>query len=76
MMLYSYINQNIQRIRKEIAFGLLPCSLLRHWEIFLRYDAYRKMGHSVNESVFFTSSDMRVTDRTVFSIVKKMQKEI
>lgn len=72
-MLYAYINQNIDRIRHEVTLGIVPCSVLRHWEIYSRYDAYKKMNYAVSDAVLNTSSDMRCCESLVFKIVKKME---
>jgi len=76
MRLYAYINQNIDRIKREVCMGIMPCSILRHWEIYSRYDAYKKMRHTTVESVLFAASDMRVSERIVFKIIKKMEQEV
>jgi hypothetical protein len=76
MTLYAYINNNITRIRHEAAIGLIPCAVLRHWEIYSRYDAYRKMQHSTCIAVLHTATDMRVSERFVFAIIKKMERKV
>lgn len=76
MLLYGYINQNIERIKHEVCLGLMPCSILRHWEIYSRYDAYKKMKYTVVDSVLNAASDMRVSERIVFKIIKKMEQEV
>lgn len=75
MTLYQYINHDIDRIRKEIKLGLIPCGLLRHWKVYSKYDIYRKMGHTVFEAVVFTSLDMRTSERSVFRTIKRMEAE-
>jgi len=75
MILYSYINANIDRVRFETRLGLMPCSLLRHWEIYSRYDAYKKMGHTVVEAVLYTSADMRISERGIFKVIRKMEQQ-
>ena len=76
MTVYSYISINIDRIKKETAIGMVPCSILRHWEIYSRYDAYKKMSHSVVEAVLFAAQDMKVSERIVFRIIKRMEQEV
>jgi len=75
MTFYQYINNNIDRIRTEIKMGLIPPSILRHWEIYSRYDLHRKMGASVTASVEFTSEEMRVCVNSVYQIIKRMKIE-
>lgn len=76
MNLYHYINENMDRVKKEVSLGIMPCSLLRHWEIYSRYDAYKKMNHSVVDSVLNASDDMRVSESSVFKIIRKMEMEV
>ena len=76
MTLFVYINQNIDRIKFDIKAGLVPCVILRHWQIYSRYDYYRKLGHEVSEAVLFTGEDNKVNERSVYYIIKKMEREI
>jgi len=73
MTIYQYISRNIDRVRNEVRLGLMPCGLLRHWEIYSRYDAYKKMQHNVSDAVLFAANDMHVSERAVFKIIKKME---
>lgn len=76
MHLYAYLNANIERIRREVALGIIPCSVLRHWEIYSRFDAYKKMNYSVVDAVLFTSNDMRCCESSVFKIIHKMEQAV
>lgn len=76
MTFYQYININIDRIRAEIKIGLIPSAILRHWEIYSRYDLHRKMGASVTTAVEYTSDDMRVSIGMVYRIIQKMKTDI
>lgn len=76
MTLYQYINDNMDRVKKDVNLGLMPCSLLRHWEVYSRYDAYKKMNHSVVDSVLNASDDMRVSESNVFKIIRKMETKV
>jgi hypothetical protein len=73
MTVYQYISRNIDRVRTEVQLGLVPCSVLRHWEIYSRYDTYKKMHHSVSDAVLFAANDMHVSERAVFKIIKRME---
>ena len=75
MTLYRYINKNLTRIRHEAAIGLIPCSVLRHWEIYSRYDAYRKADVSASIAVLHTATDMQVTEDCVYKIIRKMEQK-
>lgn len=76
MTLYTYINENIVRIRKEIRLGIMPCSLLRHWEIYSRFDSYVKSGQSRNVAILWAGTDFKLKERMVRYIVKEMEKAI
>jgi hypothetical protein len=73
---YQYINQNIERIKREVKLGLIPVSILRHYEIYSRYDYYRKTGEKVCCAAMFTSEDLTVNEGWVHKIKKSMEKEI
>jgi hypothetical protein len=70
---YQYINQNIERIKKDVRLGLIPVSVLRHYEIYSRYDYYRKTGEKICCSVLFTSEDMTVNESWINKIRKSME---
>ncbi len=76
MTFYQYINANIDRIRVEIRMGLITTSILRHWEIYSRFDYYRRAGNNVRSAVLYTSADLRISNRGVFRIVKRMESNV
>ena len=76
MQLYNYVSANIDRIRREVTLGIVPCSVLRHWEIYSRFDAYKKMNHSVVDAVLFTANDMRCCESSVYKIINKMEQSV
>jgi hypothetical protein len=75
MTTFTYINTNIDRIRKEIKAGIIPCTILLHWEIYSRYDIYRKMGHNTVMAVFFVAEQYKVSEILVYKIKRKMESE-
>jgi hypothetical protein len=76
MTLFTYISQNINRVKFDIRIGLIPCSILKHFQVYSRYDYYRRLGNSVSSSVNLTGIDLEVADSWVYSIINKMEKEI
>jgi hypothetical protein len=76
MNYFQYINTNIDRIKFDIRIGLITCTILKHWQIYSRFDYYRKLGHPVGLSIMFTGDDYKVHDSWIYCIVKKMEKEI
>jgi len=73
MTKFEYINKNISRVKREVKMGLIPVGILRHYEIYSRFDYYIKQGHEICCAINFTGDDMRVCDRTVFRIIKNME---
>jgi hypothetical protein len=76
MMLFTYINENIQRVKIEIKAGIIPCSVLRYWEIYARYDIYKKMGNSETLARFQTSEYFNVSEMTICRVIKKMESDV
>lgn len=72
----EYINENIERIKTDIKAGLISPTLLRHWEIYCRFDYYRKTQNSVCMSVFFTSEDLDVKEIQIYRVKKQMEAQI
>jgi hypothetical protein len=75
MMLFGYISENINRIKAEIKLGLMPCSLLRHWEIYGYYDILTKMGNSETTKRIDVCEKYRISEPTLCRIIKKMEVE-
>jgi hypothetical protein len=76
MTQFQYISSDIDRIKLEVRIGLIPCTLLRHIQIYCRYDYYRKQGEKVDQAVFYASLDLKATERYVYKIKKRMEAEI
>ena len=76
MTLFQYINTNIDRIRHDIKIGIITCTLMKHWQIYSRYEYYRRAGHSKTNSVIFVTNDFAVEQRAVYYIIKRMEAEI
>jgi len=76
MTLFEYINQNFERVKHEVKTGQRPCSTIRYIQIYSRYDYWRKLDNSVSRSVLFTSEDMKIGERSIYNIIKKMESEI
>ena len=75
MTLFEYVNKNIPRIRKEVKAGIVPWSVIWHWEIYAKYDVYRKSGETSMISVIRVSDEFRIKNRMVFHIIRKMEGE-
>lgn len=76
MTRFWYINDNVNRIKEEVKLGIVSPCVIKHYEIYCRYDYYRKLGHSVRLSAQFAGADHRMEERSVFYIIKNMEQEI
>lgn len=79
MTRFEYINNNLltpKGIKDQIKAGIIPTSVLRHFEIYSRYDYYRKAGNNVSTSVFNVSEDFGINERSVYKVITNMQEEI
>ena len=76
MTLFIYISQNIDRIKFDMRIGLISCTVMKHWQVYSRYDYYRRLNNSVSKSVLYTSTDFKLADTWVYNIIKKMEDEI
>jgi|WetSurMetagenome_2_1015567.scaffolds.fasta_scaffold12665_4 hypothetical protein len=75
MILFAYISDNIERIKKDVRLGIIPLSILIQWEAYARFDYYIKAGNSKTMAVFYVSEDYRKSEREVYRIIKKMQSD-
>jgi hypothetical protein len=76
MTLFSYINKNFDRVKHDVKAGIIPCSILRHFEIYSKLDYYRRNGYPDGRSIDFLVFDFKLNERTVYRIIKKMEAEI
>ncbi len=76
MTLFTYINTNIDHVKAEINAGIIPCSILLHWEIYAKYDICKKMGSNTTMAVFNTSEICGVSESLVYWVIRKMEKQI
>ena len=76
MILFNYVSVHIDRIKSEIKVGIIPCSLLHYWEIYARYDTYKKMGDSETMARFQTSEKFRVSEMTICRVIRKMESHV
>lgn len=76
MKIIEYIDNDIDRIKTDVRIGLIPCGILRHYQIYRCYLSYRNVGFDSYGAISKTSLDMNVSDQWVYSIIKRMEKEI
>jgi len=76
MTKFQYINTNIDRIKNEVRMGLISTSTLSHYTIYSRYDYFRKLGNYVCHSVLFAADNCRVSEPTVYRVIKEMEEII
>lgn len=76
MTRFEYINSNIEKIKELSKNGLASTSILKHWQIYSRYDYYRKLNNSIEVSGIFVQDEFNITRRWFFIIKKSMENEI
>jgi len=76
MTVFTYIGENIDRIKKDVRIGITSYCVIKHWAIYSRYDYYKKTGYSSAESVFCAGQDYKISDVWVYNIIKKMEVEL
>jgi len=79
MTKFEYINQNIlnpKGIREQVKLGILPASIIRHFELYCRYDYYRKQGYKKYISIGFVAEDYRLHDNTILNVIRSMEAEL
>jgi len=73
---YEYINENFERIKNDVGLCITPSCVIKHFAIYGRYIYYRKQGYEIMESAIYAGDDFKMTDRSVFTIIKQMEMEI
>jgi hypothetical protein len=70
------INKDIDNVKLYIQAGMFSCAILRHLEIYCRYELYKKMGKSLSESILNAADDFQISEVTMYAIKKQMESEI
>ena len=76
---FQFINNNLltpKGIKDQVKLGIIPSGIIRHFEIYSRFDYYKKQGYNVTTSAFYVSEDFRITEGCVYKIKKSMETEI
>lgn len=76
MTLFTYISHNIDRIKFDMRIGLVSCALMKHWQIYSRYDYYKRIGNSTRNAVIGCMNDFQMAEYSVYRIIKNMETEI
>jgi len=76
MTLFSYINQNLDRINFDVRIGLISCTIIKHFQIYSRYEYYRRLGNSTTNAVIYCCEDFRTVQSCIYGIIKRMESEI
>lgn len=76
MTLFSYINDNIDRIKFDVRIGIISCTIMKHYQIYSRYEYYRRLGNSVCNSVIYCCNDFQVEQRAIYYIIKRMESPV
>jgi hypothetical protein len=76
MTLFEHINKDIEHTKKNVRIGLYNCSILRHYEIYSRFDLYKKEGYSWHNAFLFVVFDYNLSEMSVYRIIKQMECEV
>lgn len=76
MTMFAYISHNIDRVKYDIKIGLISCTVLKHWQIYSRYEYYRRLKLPSEDAVMGCCSDFAVERSWVYKIIKRMESEI
>lgn len=59
-----------------MSIGLISCTLMKHWQIYSRYEYYKRLGNSTQNAVIGCMNDFQIEERSVYYIIKKMEAEV
>ena len=76
MTLFTYISQNLERVKFDVRIGLITCGTLKHFQIYSRYDYYKRLGNSTCDAFVGVCNDFQVEQRWVYKIIKKMEASV
>lgn len=76
MTLYEYLNRNIERLKAETKMGLISTTTIKHYEIYSRFDYYRKTDLSVAMAIIYVCEDHKIDERTMYRIKQRMEEDI
>jgi hypothetical protein len=73
---YEYINRNIDHIKLDVKLGIVSYTVIRHWEIYCRFDYYRKLNNPISDAAINAGDDFKISETQIFRIKKDMESEI
>jgi len=76
MTKFEYINQYINPIKKDVKLGFMPCSILRHFAIYSRFEYYKRIGNKRSDAIICTQNDFQISERQICRIIKNMETTI
>ena len=76
MTLFEYITRNIDTVKTLVKVGAVPCSMIRYLSIYTRYNYWTKQGHYRSHAVAFTAEEMKITERSVYNVIERMEGEV
>jgi len=76
MTLYSYINNNIERVKIEVENGIIPYSIITYRNIYARYDAYKKMGENTTVAILRIEEEFKMSESSIYKIIKRMESQL
>lgn len=77
MTVYNYISENINVIKKEIRMGLIAPTTLKHWQMYSRYDYYKRLGNNTSIAISLAANDCGISSEGwAYQIKSKMENEV
>lgn len=76
MTLFEYITHNIDTVKTLVRVGAVPCSMMRYFSIYSRFYYWTKQGHCRSHAVAFTAEEMKITQRSVYNVIERMEGEL
>ena len=77
MTVYNYISDNIDTIKNEIRIGLISPSTLKHWQMYSRYDYYKRLGNNTTIAISLAANDCGISSEGwAYQIKNKMENEV
>ena len=76
MTVFNHISANIDRIKFEVQIGIVSKYIFRYYQIYCRYDYYKKAGYNKMDSCLYAGDDFALSDEWIYKIIKRMEKEI
>jgi hypothetical protein len=76
MTLFTYINQNIDRLKFDMRIGLISCTIMKYWQAYSRYEYLKRLNNPTADIIVYICNDFQVNRDWVYKMIKKMESEV